>query len=131
MMNCVLTHASTVTRCATTARRVRSTSNFAASTVGHPSTPGREVRRPQAEAEGGRHGTEEDVVGGERAGLGRQLVEVEPSVLGVQDALGQPRRARSRVDHEQVVGTQRPPGQEAGHRGRGGGLHRGSVDEDR
>ena len=92
---------------------------------------GREVRRPQAEAEGGRHGTEEDVVGGERAGLGRQLVEVEPSVLGVQHALGQPGRARGRVDHEQVVGTQRPPGQEAGRRGRSGRLDRGSVDEDR
>ena len=54
MMNCVLTHASTVTRCATTARRVRSTSNLAASTVGHPSTPGEKcaVHRPKPKGAG-------------------------------------------------------------------------------
>ena len=54
---------------------------------------------------------EEDVVTGHVPGVGRDLMEVHPSVLGVHHALGHAGGPGGRVDEEHVVGSVRPVGQ--------------------
>ena len=66
---------------------------------------GGEVGRPQTEPERCRHRPEEHLVVGEGAGPRRQRVEVEPAVLGVHHALGQPGGARGGVEEEEGIGV--------------------------
>ena len=61
------------------------------------------MRGPHAEPERRRHHAHADVVAGQLAGVDGKLVEVEPPLLVVHDALRQSGRARRRVEQEDVV----------------------------
>jgi hypothetical protein len=67
-----------------------------------------EVCGPQAEPERRRDEAREDVIAREAAGFDRELVEVEPPVLGVDHDLREAGRSRGGVEHEHVVGPEGP-----------------------
>ena len=103
-MNCVLTQASTVTRSRSMARMHVVGVEALVHDGGDAEHRRGDVRGPDPEPERRGDRAEEHVVAGHLAGLGRELVEVHPPVLGVHDALGHAGGARRRVDQEHVVG---------------------------
>jgi len=72
----------------------------------------RHVGGPDAEAERGGQGRQEDVFRPELARLHGQTVEVIPARLIVGDALGKSGRAGGRIEEPQVVRAEAPPADE-------------------
>ena len=107
-MNCVLTHESTVTRSLSMSRIMPSTEKRLMTTHGAPRMVGVKwpVQRPNPNGAGTTDMN--DVVVGERTEVLGLAVEVEPAVLELHHALGQPRRARGGVEQEQLVGIESP-----------------------
>jgi hypothetical protein len=63
-----------------------------------------EVRGPEAETEWSGQHAQEHLVVGEASGIGRESMEVEPTVLGVHHALGEPSGSGGGVQEEQTIG---------------------------